>query len=66
MKLCLPTETTLLHLCFVLVISSTQGLAVSHVVSAGSTDVGPFQEQVRQPVQAEAGGEGTDEAVNTP
>lgn len=49
-----------------LMITSTQGLAVSHVVRTLSTDVGPVQEQVREPVQTEACGEGTDEAVKTP
>ncbi len=36
-----------------------------HVVGAGSAQVGPLQEQIRKSVQAEAGGEGADEAVET-
>lgn len=36
-----------------------------HVVGTGSAQVGPLEEQIRESVQAEAGGEGADEAVET-
>lgn len=39
---------------------------MSHVVSARPAQVGPFQEQVGEPIQAQAGGEGADEAVDAP
>lgn len=39
---------------------------MSHVVGARSAQVGPFQEQVREPVQAQAGREGADQAVEAP
>ena len=45
--------------------SSTQGLAVSHVLGTSPAHVGPLQEQVGQPVQAHAGGEGAEQAVET-
>lgn len=45
---------------------STQRLAVPHVIGAGPAQVGPLQEQVGESVQAEAGGEGANEAVETP
>lgn len=37
-----------------------------HVLSAGSAQVGALQEQVRDPVQADAGGEGGDETIEAP
>lgn len=46
--------------------TSTQGLAVSHVLCTGATQVGPLQEQVRESVQAHARCEGAYEAVDTP
>lgn len=45
---------------------STQRLAVPHVIGARSAQIGPLQEQIWESVQAEAGGEGADEAVETP
>lgn len=44
----------------------TQRLAVPHVIGTGSAQVGPLHEQIGEPVQAEAGGQGADEAVETP
>lgn len=44
----------------------TQRLPVSHVIGTGPTDVGPLQEQIRESVQAQAGGEGGDQTVETP
>lgn len=45
---------------------STQGLAVPHVECTGPSDVGPLQQQVREAVQAEAGGQGAEETVESP
>lgn len=39
---------------------------MAHVVGARSADVGALQEQVGEAVQAQAGGEGADEAVQAP
>lgn len=39
---------------------------MSHVVGAGSAHVCALQEQVREAVQAQAGGEGAEEAVQPP
>lgn len=39
---------------------------MSHVVGAGSAHVGALQEQVGETVQAQAGGEGAEEAVQPP
>lgn len=39
---------------------------MSHVVGARSAHVCALQEQVRETVQAQAGGEGADEAIQTP
>lgn len=39
---------------------------MTHVVGACSAYVGAFQEQVREAVQAQAGGEGADQAVQAP
>lgn len=39
---------------------------MSHVVGTRSAQVGPLQEQVREPVQAQAGCEGADETVEAP
>lgn len=45
--------------------TSAQRRAAPHVIGTKSAQVGPLQEQVGKPVQAEAGGEGADEAVET-
>ena len=45
---------------------STQRLAVPHVIGTGPAQVGPLQEQVGEAVQAEAGGERADEAIEAP
>lgn len=37
-----------------------------HVIGTGPAQVGPLHEQIGEPVQAEAGGQGADEAVETP
>lgn len=44
----------------------THRLAVPHVIGTGAAQVGPLQEQIRESVQAEAGGEGAEETVETP
>lgn len=44
---------------------STQRLAVPHVIGTGPAQIGSLQEQIGESVQAEAGGEGADEAVET-
>lgn len=36
-----------------------------HVVGTGSAQVGPLQEQIWESVQAQAGGQGADEAIKT-
>ncbi|KAG7256525.1 hypothetical protein CRUP_035050 [Coryphaenoides rupestris] len=43
---------------------STQGRAVPHVLGTPAAHVGPLQEQVGQPVQAHAGGEGAEQTVD--
>lgn len=36
-----------------------------HVIGTGPAQIGSLQEQIRESVQAEAGGEGADKAIET-